>query len=76
VGRLGKATVIQLVAIAVVMAALAAAYLFSRQTGRSEREAFIYHCNETGAGGMFTSREYCEELYRRSKGRGAPQNSN
>ena len=35
-------------------------------SGYQRREAYIYHCNEEGAGGMITSREYCEELYARS----------
>jgi len=65
-------TVVRVMAVAVIIAALAAAFLVDRDPERTRREAFIYHCNEEGAGGAFTSREYCEELYARSKeGRGA-----
>ena len=64
-------TVILVVAAAAVIAALAAIFVIDWDPERTRREAFIYHCNEEGAGGMFTSREYCEELYARSKaGRG------
>jgi hypothetical protein len=70
-----KATLFKLVAAAVAVAAIAAAYLLSGETERSKREAFIYHCNEEGAGGMFTSREYCERLYAESKKREATQNT-
>jgi len=52
--------------VVLVVAAVAALYLFDRYSESGRREAFIYHCNEDGAGGMFTSREYCEELYERS----------
>jgi hypothetical protein len=37
--------------------------LVPRESGR---EAFVRHCNEEGAGGMFTSRDYCEALYSKS----------
>ena len=53
-------------AVVLVVAAVAALYLFDRYSESGRREAFIYHCNEEGAGGMLTSREYCEELYERS----------
>jgi hypothetical protein len=66
---------IGLVAVAVAVAAVG--YLATRDSEASRREAFITRCNEEGAGGMFTSREYCEELYARSTGKGQPvQNSN
>ena len=71
-----KRTVVRVVAVAGVITVLAAAFLVDWDPERSRREAFIYRCNEEGGGGMFTSREYCEELYARSKaGRGA-ENSN
>jgi hypothetical protein len=69
---ISKRTVVRVVAVVVVAAALAAAFLADWDPERTRREAFVYHCNEEGAGGMITSREYCEELYARSKtGRGA-----
>lgn len=67
-----KRTVGLVVAVAAMLAILAVAVLLDEGPERSEREAFIYQCNEEGGGGTFTSREYCEELYDRSKaGRGA-----
>jgi hypothetical protein len=57
---------------AVPVAAIAAVYLAGAYDEHSRREAYIYRCNEEGAGGMFTSREYCEELYARSSGRRRP----
>ena len=59
--------VILVVAAAAVMAALAAIFVIDWNPERTRREAFIHHCNEEGAGGMFTSREYCEELYARTR---------
>jgi hypothetical protein len=71
-----KRTVVGIVSAAAVVVALAAAFLVDWDPERSRRDAFIYHCNEEGGGGMFTSRQYCEELYAHSKKRGAAQNSN
>jgi hypothetical protein len=71
-----KRTVVLVVGVAAIIAALTAAFLVDWDPERSRREAFIYHCNEEGAGGTFTSREYCEELYARNKKGGAVQNSN
>ena len=63
-----KRTRVRLVAIAVLAAVPAAVFLVDWDPERTRREAFIYHCNEEGgAGVMFTSREYCEALYARSK---------
>lgn len=71
-----KRTGVWLGAVAVLVAAVAAVFFVDWDPERTRREAFVYHCNEEGAGGTFTSREYCEELYARSKtGRGA-ENSN
>ena len=68
--------VIAIVVIAAAVAALAA-FLVDWDPERAKREAFIYHCNEEGAdGSMFTSRQYCDELYTRSKKGSAIQNSN
>lgn len=51
------------------LAVIAAAVLALLYREYSRRKAFIHWCNEEGGGGMFTSREYCEELYERSKGK-------
>jgi hypothetical protein len=51
--------------VGVLVIAMTALY-FGWYREYSRREAFIYRCNEEGEGGMFTSREYCEELYARS----------
>jgi len=60
-------TGVRLVAIALLVAVPAALFLVDWDPERTKREAFIYHCNEEGgAGVMFTSREYCEELYART----------
>jgi hypothetical protein len=64
-----KAGVFRLVAATIAVSAVAAAFLLNRYAQPSEREAYIFRCNEEGAGGMFTSREYCEELYERSRKR-------
>ena len=53
---------------AAAAAAIGAVY-FGWYREHARREAFIYRCNEEGEGGMFTSREYCEELYVRSAGK-------
>jgi hypothetical protein len=50
------------IAAAALAIALVAAWFAIREM---RREAFITRCNEEGAGGMFTSREYCEALYER-----------
>lgn len=63
--RVSRRRVVALAAV-IIVGGIAAAYLFNRYSEAGKREAFIYHCNEEGAGGMFTSREYCEELYNRS----------
>ena len=68
--------VIRIAVIAGMTAALAAAFLIDWDPERTRREAFIHHCNEEGGGGMFTSREYCEELYARGKARPGTLNSN
>ena len=73
-GWIMKRTVIILAAAAVVAAA--AGLLIDWDPERSRREAFIYRCNEEGGGGMFTSRQYCEELYAQSKRGGSARNSN
>jgi hypothetical protein len=70
-----RRAVVPVAAAAALLAVLAAAFLLDWHPGRSGREAFLYHCNEEGAGGMFTSREYCEELYARTKAQGAVRNS-
>jgi len=64
-----------LIAAAAAVVALAAVFLVDWNPGRSRREAFIYRCNEEGAGGTFTSREYCAALYARSREGGASRNS-
>ena len=61
--------------LAIVVALIAAAGLFNWYAEHSRREAYIARCNEEGAGGMFTSRDYCEALYARDAGRGDPQNA-
>lgn len=72
-----KGTTRRIVAVtALLAAALAAVFLVDWDPERSRREAFIRRCNEEGAGGMFTSQDYCEELYVRSKQAGAARNSN
>jgi hypothetical protein len=71
-----KRTGVRLVALAVLVAVPAAVFLVDWDPERTRREAFIYHCNEEGAAGVtFTSREYCEALYARSKATQS-QNSN
>jgi hypothetical protein len=70
-----KRTVVGVVAVAGVIAALAAALVIDWDPERSRREAFVTRCNEDGVGGMFTSRQYCEELYARSKARRRAGNS-
>ena len=62
-----KRTGVRLVAIALLVAVPAAVFLVDWDPERTRREAFVYRCNEEGAGGMFTDRQYCEELYARSK---------
>lgn len=63
-----KRTGVRLVAIALLVGVPAAAFLVDWDPERTRREAFIQHCNEEGgAGVMFTSREYCEALYARTK---------
>jgi len=59
-------------ALAVAAAGIASVILAGQFREASRREAFIYRCNEEGAGGMITSRQYCEQLYDRSVGKGAP----
>lgn len=70
-----KRAIVFIVVVAAASAALAAVLLVDWDPEHARREAFVYHCNEEGAGGMFTSRDYCEELYERSKKRGAARNS-
>jgi hypothetical protein len=71
-----KRLIIGFVAIVGLSSAIVAALLVDWDPEHARREAFIYHCNEEGAGGMFTSRDYCEELYREQEARKAPKNSN
>jgi hypothetical protein len=71
-----KRTGVRLMAVAVVVAGLAAYFFVDWDPERTRREAFVYHCNEEGAGGMITSREYCEELYARTKAGTGAGNSN
>jgi hypothetical protein len=67
-----KARKLWIAAIALAAAGGAAFYFAGPYSERSRREAFVYRCNEEGAGGMITSRQYCEELYARGKGESAP----
>jgi hypothetical protein len=67
--RISNRGALALVAL-MIPALFAAVYLVDRHRESARREAFIYHCNEEGAGGAFTSREYCEELYERSSKKG------
>ena len=62
-----KRTGVRLLAIAVLLAVPAAIFLVDWDPERTRREAFVHWCNEEGGGGMITSRDYCEELYARSK---------
>ena len=71
-----KRTGVRLVAVAVLVAVLAAVFFVDWDPERTRRDAFVYHCNEEGAGGMITSREYCEELYARRKAGTGAGNSN
>jgi hypothetical protein len=66
-----KRIVLFVVVVAGASAAVAAALLVDWDPEHARREAFVYHCNEEGAGGMITSRDYCDELYERSRKRGA-----
>jgi hypothetical protein len=75
-GMTNRRIVFPVAVVAVVMAACAAFFLVDWNPERTRREAFIKQCNEEGAGGMFTSREYCEELYARTKAGRAAGNSN
>lgn len=63
--RMSRSRAVPLLCVMIV-GGIAASYLINRYSENERREAFIYRCNEEGAGGMFTSREYCEELYERS----------
>ena len=72
-----KRTGVRLTALAVLVAVLAAVFLVDWDPERTRREEFVRQCNEEGStGAMFTSREYCEDLYDRGKARGATANSN
>ena len=63
-----KRTGVRLTAIAVLVAVLAAVFLVDWNPERTRREEFVRWCNEEGGtGAMFTSREYCEELYDRNQ---------
>jgi len=64
-----RVTRVRIVAAALVAAVAAASiYSFGGFSEAARREAYIQRCNEEGAGGTFTSRDYCEELYEESKG--------
>lgn len=71
-----KRTGVRLGGAALLVAVLAAVFFVDWDPERTRREAFVYHCNEEGAGGMITSRQYCEELYARSKAGTGAGNSN
>jgi hypothetical protein len=64
-----KPRVFSVCALALALAAMAGGYFAGGYGEASRREAFVLRCNEQGEGGMFTSREYCEALYARSRGR-------
>jgi len=55
--------------IAIVIVLIAAVGLGSWYIQPSKREAYIAHCLDYGDGGMFSSRQYCEESYARSIGK-------
>ena len=56
-----------ILAAAGLLSGLAAILLVDWDPERTRREAFVHRCNEEGAGGTFTSREYCEALYERTR---------
>jgi hypothetical protein len=56
-------------AIAMIIVLSAAVVLGSWYTRPSRREAYIAHCVDYGDGGMFSSRQYCEQSYDRSVGK-------
>jgi hypothetical protein len=72
-----SSTGIRVAAAVLVTAGIAALIYLLNVSGKdSRREAYIHECNEEGAGGMITSREYCEELYNQSIGQSPARNSN
>lgn len=71
-----RRSALAVLAVAAIVAAIGAVFLFAWDPEGSRREAYIYRCNEEGAGGMFTSREYCADLYERSRRAAGAQNAN
>ena len=59
---------VRIMVAAAILVTFAAFVLEAWDPEKIQRETFIYQCNEEGSTGeMFTSRDYCGELYDRSR---------